>query len=315
MSKKKYTFLLPAYKKQFLYESIKSILSQNYRNFRVLVSDDCSPEDLKSVVDAFNDNRITYRRNKQNLGARRLVYHWNMLLNMTDSEFVIMASDDDIYLPDFLTTIDELQCQYPSVDLLRARIQHINEGGDVIWKERPLDEYQNPLEAICECPDTCVPNYVFRRSRLVEVGGFVDFPYAMGSDTATAMLMSEKGVVNTSYVQFSYRLSSSQISHHSRVREVDKEKLKGALEFYKWQSEFIHSRKIDSSLFHNHIVNDCDERIKRVLVGTCRFYYGALSYMSFFKLLKQMKFLGCFKRNLEVLGFVIGYWKSRKWYK
>ena len=228
----KYTFLLPAYKRKFLKEALASIMSQSFLNFNVIVSDDYSPEDIRGVVDTFNDTRISYRRNENNIGARNLVDHWNMLLKMTDAEFVIMASDDDVYHKDFLQTIDVLQNKYPDVDLLRARIQHIDEKGEVIWKERPLDEYQPPLEAVCECPDTCVPNYVFRRSKLLEKGGFVDFPYAMGSDTATAMTMSMNGVANSLQVLFSYRLSESQIScHHQDLKTVKKEKLSAQTNF------------------------------------------------------------------------------------
>ena len=44
----KYTFLLPAYK--------------------VIISDDCSPEDLRSICEPYlADPRFTYRRNAENL--------------------------------------------------------------------------------------------------------------------------------------------------------------------------------------------------------------------------------------------------------
>lgn len=45
----KYTFLLPAFKPDFLEVALKSIKSQTYSDFKVLVSDDCSPHDLKSI--------------------------------------------------------------------------------------------------------------------------------------------------------------------------------------------------------------------------------------------------------------------------
>lgn len=311
----KYTFLIPAYKRKFLKEALGSVLSQSFQDFNVIVSDDCSPEELKSIVDSFNDERIRYRRNESNIGARNLVRHWNLLLKETDAEFIIIASDDDVYHKDFLKTIDVLQQKYPDADLLRARIQHINENGEVIWKERPFDENQTPIEAICDNPDTCIGNYVFKRKTLINKGGFIDFPYAMGSDTATAMVMSEKGVANTYNIQFSYRLSSEQISYHSRERNIDKEKLKGALDYYQWQVDYIRSVIHDDTLFHQKTLKDFKARIKNVLIGNCRFYYGALSYYSFFKLLKRLKSLDCFNRKLDELGFIVGYLKSTKWYQ
>ena len=45
----KYTFLLPAFKPAFFEEALRSIKSQTYSDFKVLVSDDCSPHDLKFI--------------------------------------------------------------------------------------------------------------------------------------------------------------------------------------------------------------------------------------------------------------------------
>ena len=49
MDQIKYTFLLPAYKPDFFEEALRSIKDQTYSDFKVLVSDDCSPHDLKSI--------------------------------------------------------------------------------------------------------------------------------------------------------------------------------------------------------------------------------------------------------------------------
>lgn len=45
----KYTFLLSAYKPDFFEEALRSIKEQTYSGFKVLVSDDCSPHDLKTI--------------------------------------------------------------------------------------------------------------------------------------------------------------------------------------------------------------------------------------------------------------------------
>ena len=141
----KYTFLMPAYKASFLHEAIQSILSQTYTHFRLIISDDCSPEGLKAIVDEFNDDRIIYRRNEKNIGAERLVHHWNQLLNMCDSEWCIMAADDDEYDPRFLEGLDKLQISYPKVDLLRARLCTIDEYGDITFEEGLFKEYTDQL--------------------------------------------------------------------------------------------------------------------------------------------------------------------------
>ena len=63
----KYTFLLPAFKVTFLQEALLSIKQQTFSNFFVIVSDDCSPENIKEVFDKCvgDDKRFTYRRNNK----------------------------------------------------------------------------------------------------------------------------------------------------------------------------------------------------------------------------------------------------------
>ena len=62
----KYTFLLPAFKPDFFEVALRSIKSQTLKDFKVLVSDDCSPHDLKSIYNKVcgDDARFTYRRNE-----------------------------------------------------------------------------------------------------------------------------------------------------------------------------------------------------------------------------------------------------------
>ena len=128
-SKVKYTFLLPAYKFRFFEEAICSIKNQNYKDFICIVSDDCSPEKLKFVFDKTvgNDSRFIYRRNEENMGGKSLVSHWNLLVNLCNTDYLVMASDDDIYAPSFLAEIDVLVNKYPEIDVFRAKAKRIED--------------------------------------------------------------------------------------------------------------------------------------------------------------------------------------------
>ena len=53
----KVSFILPAWKTLFLHSAIESILRQTYRDIELVVVDDCSPQDIKSIVDSFGDPR------------------------------------------------------------------------------------------------------------------------------------------------------------------------------------------------------------------------------------------------------------------
>ena len=239
----KYCFLTPTYKVNFLQLAIDSMLKQTFKDFEIIISDDCSPYHVEDVIKNYNDPRIKFRKNKKNIGGKNLVDHWNLLLKECDAEYVIIASDDDTYQPNFLEEIDSLSLKYPNVNVLRARVQRINENGDITTKEDIFEEYQTQLDALysifCGNYIGCVGNYVFKRSVVLEECGFVNFPYAWFSDLVTAVMLMKNGQVNTKTILFNFRLSNCNISNTKSNKEVDRNKLNATLLFDKWISNYI----------------------------------------------------------------------------
>lgn len=213
----KYTFLLPAFKVEHFVKMLESLQHQTYTDFRVIISDDCAPEDIKTVCYPYlEDSRFSYRRNEENMGSKSLVSHWNKLVGMCDTEYLIMASDDDVYEPTFLEEIDLLVRKYPEVDLLRARAEIIDEKEVVVRRDNVYPETADQLEFMLQyehpCHVTCVANYVFKTEVLKSIGGFVDYPLAWKSDTMTTNLMAKNAVANTQNVLFRFRVSGQNIS-------------------------------------------------------------------------------------------------------
>ena len=128
----KFSILIPAFKKKFLKEAISSCLAQTYSHFEVIIVDDCSPEDLKSVVDAFDDSRIYYFRNERNYGAINVVDNWNTCLDFSTGDYVICIGDDDMLAPAALREYVCLINKYPKVDLLHSRTLIVDENSDPI---------------------------------------------------------------------------------------------------------------------------------------------------------------------------------------
>ena len=237
-----YTFLLPAYKARFLEESLNSIKKQSYREFRCLVSDDSSPEDIKSVFDKTvgEDSRFVYRRNEENIGGKSLVAHWNLLVNLCDTEYLIMASDDDIYGHDFLKDINVLVEKYPQVDILRARARRIEnevttcEDGDIpeLLPQEEFLKYFGQKSMVL-----CLANYVFRTSALKAMGGFPDFPTAAKSDTATAICLSKNGIATTKNILFSFRMSNENLSSSNGYEKNTIKTAEANIMFADWYRE------------------------------------------------------------------------------
>ena len=249
----KYTFLLPAYKGRFLDEMLRSIQSQTYTDFKVIISDDCSPEDLYSICKPYlDDPRFTYRRNEKNMGGEDLVAHWNLLVGLCDTGWLIMSSDDDCYQPTFLEEIDSLRNKYPDVDFIRSKACRIDEQGEPFTYEGEYKEKVTQIEFAANMHVSmftmCMANAVFRTNKLREIGGFVDFPLALYSDTATMLLMAENGCINTKTELFMFRISDYNISHQEHQSpERARRKVIASLSFDRWMDEWLQRQKTDNS--------------------------------------------------------------------
>lgn len=229
------SFIMPAYKSQYLSAAIESILAQDCGNWELVIVDDCSPEDLKSIVDRYSDDRIRYYRNEKNLGGRNLVNQWNYSITLATGDWIALAADDDIYAPSFCSECQKLVEKYPQVDLIRSRVEQIDENGEHLWDDGVLSEFTNKYEFLHDWTTakafSCIGNYLFRRSALMDLGGFMDFPCAFGSDIATPIALSINGVANTADMLFKFRQSAQ---HLSADTSRFKEKLAGITQLSQW---------------------------------------------------------------------------------
>ena len=113
MSSPKVSVLMPVYKtqKEFLIESIKSILNQTFKDFEFIILDDCPADRREEIVKSFNDPRIIYLQNEKNLGisASR-----NKLIDLAKGEYLAVFDHDDLSLPERLEKevkyLDEHKC-------------------------------------------------------------------------------------------------------------------------------------------------------------------------------------------------------------
>lgn len=228
---------MPAYKPNFLGQAIESIIAQTFQDWELVVVDDCSPYDLGSIVARYDDERIHYQRNDVNIGGKNLVSQWNHSIQFSKGEWVVLAADDDIYAPDFAKTVISLSEQYPQVDLIRSRVEQIDENGTHLWDDGTLPEFSDKDIYFVSWMDAkvfdCIGNFAFRRSALEKIGGFIDFPCAFGSDIATPVAMSKNGVANTSEMLFKFRQSDI---HLSSDRSRYDEKLAAISQMYSWFS-------------------------------------------------------------------------------
>lgn len=235
----KYSFVLPAYKATFLRESIDSILNQTYKDFELIIVNDASPEDLTSIVNGYHDNRIQYYVNEKNIGGHDLVAQWNLCIDYAKGEYLILASDDDVYHPDYLEKMDDLVNKYPEVNVFRPRVQHMNADGYIRGESEVLEEYLSYIDFLFAMHQGMICSglayHIFKREELVNIGGFVNFPSAWISDDATVISLAKNGVVFHNEALFAFRTSDINISSRINNPKLLADKLSAAESAFNWK--------------------------------------------------------------------------------
>lgn len=228
------SFVLPAYKSTYFRQAITSILEQSFTDFELIIVDDCSPENLKSIVEEFADDRITYYRNAENIGGKNLVAQWNHCIQYAKGDYLVLAADDDIYDKEFLKECILLARQYPEMDVIHSRVATINEENEMIGIDgvvpQALSKHGFLYYWLQGAIVTCIGNYMFKRKAILDKK-FIDFPSAFCSDAATVIALAENGVATTEKMLFNFRISSIHLS--SSQKHLDK-KLEANTQFYQW---------------------------------------------------------------------------------
>ena len=102
----KYTVIIPTRDRaETLDATLRTCLRQTYRNFEIVVSDNCSVDNTKEIVERFNDPRVRYIN-----PGRRLSMSGNFefALGHVTEGFVMFIGSDDGIMPGAIDYVDTI---------------------------------------------------------------------------------------------------------------------------------------------------------------------------------------------------------------
>ena len=102
----KVSVIIPNYNHaRYLPQRIDSVLKQSFTDFEVILMDDCSSDDSRSIIDEYRvkDGRISVLYNEQNSGST--FKQWNKGFALARGEYVWIAESDDYAAPELLQTL------------------------------------------------------------------------------------------------------------------------------------------------------------------------------------------------------------------
>lgn len=93
MNELKFSILMPVYNmSSTIGDTIKSVLSQSYHNFEIIIQDNNSNDGTERVINSFSDERIKYFKNEKNIGAMLSMVRGKE--NCSGDIIYLMAADD-----------------------------------------------------------------------------------------------------------------------------------------------------------------------------------------------------------------------------
>ena len=144
---------------KYLREQIDSILNQSYKDFRLIISDDCSQDNTKSILDEYvqKDGRIIVYCQKKNLGVTQ---NFEFLLSKVESDYYMFSDQDDIWKEDKIEKcINKIKEE--NADLVYSDLEVVDENLNVIydsyWK---LKGFYNRIKNYNDFKSLYLNNYI-----------------------------------------------------------------------------------------------------------------------------------------------------------
>ncbi|HIF9237337.1 TPA: glycosyltransferase family 2 protein [Photobacterium damselae] len=100
LSNKMVSIIMPAYNaSNTIQESIKTVIEQTYKNWELIIIDDCSGDDTIMKANMLDDKRIKLVKNKINSGV---ALSRNVGLKIASGRFIAFLDSDDLWYPEKL---------------------------------------------------------------------------------------------------------------------------------------------------------------------------------------------------------------------
>jgi len=86
---------IPSYNRpDLLKRCLDSVLSQTFRDFEVIISDDSTNDEIKELLKTYSDKRIRYQLNRPSLGSPK---NWNKAMDLASGELIKILHHDDYF--------------------------------------------------------------------------------------------------------------------------------------------------------------------------------------------------------------------------
>lgn len=161
---------------RFIQQAVKSVLSQTFDDFELLVLDDGSTDGTSKVVEKIHDKRINLVKLKPN----RRFHPRNIGIKMAKGKYIAFQNSDDVWLPNKLKQQVEFMEKNKQTSVCFTRLEMVDEKGKTIknsWAHQNLAGENKNNDAWLRLFFTSGFNFgiasaLVRKEKITKLGGF-----------------------------------------------------------------------------------------------------------------------------------------------
>ena len=132
----KVSICVPVYNGEpFIRQTIEMILSQEYDNMEVLVSDNDSTDNTVGEINKIKDERVRIIQNSTNVGMGG---NWNILMKEATGDYLMIVCADDFLLPGAVKAKAKVLDENSDVSIVFSSAYVMSEKGKKIMLRRPF---------------------------------------------------------------------------------------------------------------------------------------------------------------------------------
>lgn len=163
---------------RWLPQAIESLLTQTYRNFELIISDNASTDDTEVICRGYEarDTRIKYYRNARNFGASD---NYNAVVSRASGEYFKWASCNDVCKPSLIAHCVEVLDRQRDVVLCYPKTVLFNDVGLMecyednmhLMQDEPLARFERLLASMLlnNAMNGLIRTKVLRQTSLIKI--------------------------------------------------------------------------------------------------------------------------------------------------
>jgi glycosyltransferase involved in cell wall biosynthesis len=193
----KVSIIVPNYNHyKFLPQRLESIFNQTYQDFEVILLDDCSTDDSRTILEQYRNHPkvTTIGYNEQNSGST--FKQWSKGIGLSTGEYIWIAESDDYCEPEFLSELVPLLDKHTEAGIAYCQSISIDESNNVrhSWlKQTEIFEPNIWTNSFYIHGSTAIMNFFIFRNVIPNASGTIFRKSAYNSTTGVDTTMTLVG--------------------------------------------------------------------------------------------------------------------------